>query len=162
MGSDKRDGDPHHLPFLMQTASGLTDQEVVAGVLVVLLYVQGLDLSVGDAGTVLVNEEVGREHRWGETCLQGAAGGRKGTWSSEGGGWEEQAWRWKGGCVTSGCGVSLAEWHERLNQCVRSAHTSDSTHLIWALPWQLYGYAKEDLRNLQHRQFFFLFLFLQT
>lgn len=56
-------GEPHHPPFLMLTASGLTDQEVVAGVLVALLYVQRLDLSVGDAGTVLVNEEVGREHR---------------------------------------------------------------------------------------------------
>lgn len=31
-----------------------TDQELVAGVLIALLYVQGLDLSVGDAGTVLV------------------------------------------------------------------------------------------------------------
>lgn len=38
-----------------------TDQELVAGVLVALLYVQGLDLSVGDAGTVLVNG--GEEHR---------------------------------------------------------------------------------------------------
>lgn len=31
-----------------------TDQEVVAGVLIAFLYVHGLDLSVGDAGTVLV------------------------------------------------------------------------------------------------------------
>lgn len=38
-----------------------TDQELVAGVLVALLYVQGLDLSVGDAGTVLVKG--GEEHR---------------------------------------------------------------------------------------------------
>lgn len=63
MGSDNEGAEPHHLPLLMPTASGLTDQEVVARVLVALLYVQGLDLSVGDAGTVLVNEEVGREHR---------------------------------------------------------------------------------------------------
>ena len=35
-----------------------TDQELVAGVLILLLYVQWLDLSMGDAGTVLVE---GRE-----------------------------------------------------------------------------------------------------
>lgn len=39
-----------------------TDQELVADVLIVLLYVHGLDLSVGDAGTVLVKGE-GEEHR---------------------------------------------------------------------------------------------------
>lgn len=50
-----------------------TDQELVAGVLVVLLYVQGLDLSVGDAGTVLVNG--GRST--GETCLPGQGGVRR-------------------------------------------------------------------------------------
>lgn len=33
-----------------------TDQELVADVLIALLYVHGLDLSVGDAGTVLVKE----------------------------------------------------------------------------------------------------------
>lgn len=36
-----------------------TDQELKAAVLIALLYVQGLDLSVGDAGTVLVKEEGG-------------------------------------------------------------------------------------------------------
>lgn len=45
-----------------------TNQELVAGVLVVFLYVQGLDLGVGDAGTVLVDGE-GRST--GETCLPG-------------------------------------------------------------------------------------------
>lgn len=40
-----------------------TDQVLVAGVLVVLLYVQGLDLSVGDAGTVLVNGGGGAQVR---------------------------------------------------------------------------------------------------
>lgn len=48
-----------------------TDQELVAGVLVLLLYVQGLDLSVGDAGTVLVN---GGGRSTGETCLPGRGG----------------------------------------------------------------------------------------
>lgn len=47
-----------------------TDQELVAGVLVAVLYVQRLDLSVGDAGTVLVNG--GRST--GETCLSGQGG----------------------------------------------------------------------------------------
>lgn len=45
-----------------------TNQELVAGVLVVFLYVQGLDLGMGDAGTVLVDGE-GRSK--GETCLPG-------------------------------------------------------------------------------------------
>lgn len=45
-----------------------TNQELVAGVLIVFLYVQGLDLGVGDAGTVLVDGE-GRST--GETCLPG-------------------------------------------------------------------------------------------
>lgn len=40
-----------------------TDQELVAGVLIALLYVQGLDLSVGDAGTVLVKEGGGAQVR---------------------------------------------------------------------------------------------------
>lgn len=39
----------------------VTDQELVAGVFIALLYVHGLDLSVGDAGTVLVRR--GEEHR---------------------------------------------------------------------------------------------------
>lgn len=39
-----------------------TNQELVDGVLIVFLYVQGLDLGVGDAGTVLVDGE-GGEHR---------------------------------------------------------------------------------------------------
>lgn len=39
-----------------------TDQELVAGVLIAFLYVHGLDLSVGDAGTVLVKGRW-REHR---------------------------------------------------------------------------------------------------
>lgn len=45
-----------------------TNQELVAGILVVFLYVQGLDLGMGDAGTVLVNGE-GRST--GETCQPG-------------------------------------------------------------------------------------------
>lgn len=40
-----------------------TDQELVAGVLIALFYVHGLDLSVGDAGTVLVKEGE-EEHMW--------------------------------------------------------------------------------------------------
>lgn len=59
----------------MPAASGLTDQEVVAGVLVALLYVQGLDLSVGDAGTVLVNEEVGRSTGEVRHACRGGEGG---------------------------------------------------------------------------------------
>ncbi len=47
-----------------------TDQELVAGVLIALLYVQGLDLSVGDTGTVLVKG--GRST--GETCPTGGGG----------------------------------------------------------------------------------------
>ncbi len=55
-----------------------TDQELVAGVLIALLYVQGLDLSVGDAGTVLVKG--GRST--GETCPTGRGGveGKHGAW----------------------------------------------------------------------------------
>lgn len=45
-----------------------TNQELVADILVVFLYVQGLDLGMGDAGTVLVNGE-GRST--GETCQPG-------------------------------------------------------------------------------------------
>lgn len=45
-----------------------TNQELVAGVLVVFLYVQRLDLGMGDAGTILVNGEGGGT---GETCLPG-------------------------------------------------------------------------------------------
>lgn len=45
-----------------------TDQELVADVLIALLYVQGLDLSVGDAGTVLVKGGKGRVRSTGETC----------------------------------------------------------------------------------------------
>ena len=41
------------IPFSVLTAS-VTDQELVAGVLIALLYVHGLDLSMGYAGTVLV------------------------------------------------------------------------------------------------------------
>lgn len=48
------------LPLCWQSLKA-TNQELVAGVLVVFLYIQGLDLGVGDAGTVLVD---GEEHRW--------------------------------------------------------------------------------------------------
>lgn len=52
-----------------------TDQELVADVLIALFYVHGLDLSVGDAGTVLVRgEEEGRST--GETCPTGQGRGR--------------------------------------------------------------------------------------
>lgn len=44
-----------------------TNQELLAGVLIALLYVHRLDLSVGDAGTVLVKG--GRST--GETCPTG-------------------------------------------------------------------------------------------
>lgn len=43
------------MPVSMLTVLA-TDQELVADVLIALLYVHGLDLSVGDAGTVLVKE----------------------------------------------------------------------------------------------------------
>lgn len=44
-----------------------TDQELVAGVLIALLYVHGLDLSVGYAGTVLVKAGGGGRGRRGST-----------------------------------------------------------------------------------------------
>lgn len=59
-----------------------TDQELVAGVLVALLYVQGLDLSVGDAGTVLVN---GGGRSTGETCPPGQGGVER----------KHGAWEWR-------------------------------------------------------------------
>lgn len=49
-----------------------TDQELVARVLVALVYVQGLDLSVGDAGAVLVNEgQGGAQVRHAKTRVEG-------------------------------------------------------------------------------------------
>lgn len=55
----------------------------MAGVLVGFLYVQGLDLGVGDAGTVLVDGE-GRST--GETCLPGRGWVQRRTHSSWSGG----------------------------------------------------------------------------
>lgn len=51
----------------------------MAGVLIVFLYVQGLDLGVGEAGTVLVGGE-GRST--GETCLPGWGWVQRSTYSS--------------------------------------------------------------------------------
>lgn len=49
------DGREHQCDNCLHADSVLaTDQELVADVLILLLYVQRLDLSVGDAGTVLV------------------------------------------------------------------------------------------------------------
>lgn len=60
-----------------------TDQELVADVLIGLLYVQRLDLSVGDAGTVLVKGGGST----GETCPTGHDGGverKHGAWERGG------------------------------------------------------------------------------
>lgn len=65
-----------------------TNQELVAGILIVFLYVQGLDLGMGDAGTVLVNGE-GRST--GETCLPGQGWVQRRTSSSVNRG--ESVWR---------------------------------------------------------------------
>ena len=54
----------HQSDICLQADSVLaTDQELVARVLISLLYVHGLDLSVGDAGAVLDKGGGEGEHR---------------------------------------------------------------------------------------------------